>query len=206
MANITIDSLPVLSTATSTTAIPVDQTGVTYQISSANLKTFIIASVPGVNITGQVANALVSGTVYDAAQPNITSVGTLTTLAVTSNISANAITGTSATSSIAISNYKDVVYSLAYAATLTPNIVDGSIQKVTLGGAVTINGFGGTPQAGQSITMIITQSASGNCVLSSTMLFAGSNKTLSTNANAVDILFIFYDGTTYYATLSKAFA
>jgi hypothetical protein len=43
-------------------------------------------SVTGANVSGQVANALVAGTVYTAAQPNITSVGTLTTLAVTGNI------------------------------------------------------------------------------------------------------------------------
>ena len=40
-------------------------------------------AVAGANVTGQVANALLAGTVYTNAQPNITSVGTLTTLAVT---------------------------------------------------------------------------------------------------------------------------
>ena len=39
-------------------------------------------AVAGANVSGQVANALVSGTVYTAAQPNITSVGTLTSVAV----------------------------------------------------------------------------------------------------------------------------
>ena len=39
-------------------------------------------AVAGANVSGQVSNALVAGTVYTAAQPNITSVGTLTTLAV----------------------------------------------------------------------------------------------------------------------------
>jgi len=42
-----------------------------------------LTNIPGGNVTGQVANALVAGTVYTAAQPNITSVGTLTSLAVT---------------------------------------------------------------------------------------------------------------------------
>ena len=37
-------------------------------------------AVAGANVSGQVANALVSGTVYTAAQPNITSVGTLTSI------------------------------------------------------------------------------------------------------------------------------
>lgn len=47
-----------------------------------------LASITGANVTGQVANSLVSGTVYTAAQPNITSVGTLTSLTVsgTSNL------------------------------------------------------------------------------------------------------------------------
>jgi hypothetical protein len=48
-------------------------------------------SVAGGNVSGQVANALVAGTVYTAAQPNITSVGTLTSLAVTGNASAGNI-------------------------------------------------------------------------------------------------------------------
>lgn len=40
-------------------------------------------SVEGSNVSGQVANSLVAGTVYTAAQPNITSVGTLTSLSLT---------------------------------------------------------------------------------------------------------------------------
>jgi hypothetical protein len=39
-------------------------------------------SVAGANVSGQVANALIAGTVYTAAQPAITSVGTLTGLTV----------------------------------------------------------------------------------------------------------------------------
>jgi len=39
-----------------------------------------LTSLPAGNISGQVGNALVAGTVYTAAQPNITSVGTLTGL------------------------------------------------------------------------------------------------------------------------------
>jgi len=42
-------------------------------------------SIQGANVTGQVGNALVAGTVYTNAQPNITSVGTLENLSVTGN-------------------------------------------------------------------------------------------------------------------------
>jgi hypothetical protein len=53
-----------------------------------------LSAIAGANVTGQVANALVAGTVYTAAQPNITSVGTLSTLSVAGNISANNISST----------------------------------------------------------------------------------------------------------------
>ena len=55
--------------------------------------------------------------------------------------------------------------------------------------------------------MIITQPASGGpYTLTSTMKFAGALKTLSTAANSVDILSVFYDGSTYWASLAKGFA
>jgi len=44
-----------------------------------------LSNIQAANISGQVANALVAGTVYTNAQPNITSVGTLTDLSVSGN-------------------------------------------------------------------------------------------------------------------------
>jgi hypothetical protein len=41
-----------------------------------------LSNISGSNVTGQVGNALISGTVYTNAQPNITSVGSLTGLTV----------------------------------------------------------------------------------------------------------------------------
>ncbi len=51
-----------------------------------------LSAIAGSNVTGQVANALVAGTVYTTAQPNITSTGTLTTLDVQSTVTATAFT------------------------------------------------------------------------------------------------------------------
>jgi len=51
-----------------------------------------LSSIPGANVTGTVPNAttaVVAGTVTTAAQGNITSVGTLSSLAVTANVTAN---------------------------------------------------------------------------------------------------------------------
>ena len=89
--------------------------------------------------------------------------------------------------------------------TITPDAANGSVQTLTLTGNITLNAFS-NPVSGQTITFVITQSASGNNTLTSTMKFAGGSKTLSTAANAIDVLTVSYIGTTYYASLSKAFA
>jgi len=51
-------------------------------------------AIAGANVSGQSANALVAGTVYTAAQPNITSVGTLSSLTVSANIGAGNVNAT----------------------------------------------------------------------------------------------------------------
>ena len=89
--------------------------------------------------------------------------------------------------------------------TLTPDPKDGTVQKITLTGDITVNALSNV-SAGQTVTLIITQPASGNWTLTSTMKFAGGSKTLSTASDAIDIVSIFYDGAVYYASLSKGFA
>ena len=63
-------------------------------VANANIANTAFA-VAGANVSGQVSNALVSGTVYTNAQPNITSVGTLTSLDVSGTITAANITANS---------------------------------------------------------------------------------------------------------------
>ena len=66
----------------------------------------LLSSITGANVTGQVGNALVAGTVYTAAQPNITSVGTLTSVSVAGTATvgnlttAGAVTGATLTGSL----------------------------------------------------------------------------------------------------------
>ena len=59
-----------------------------------------LSNIQGANVTGSVASATVAGTVTTAAQPNITSVGTLTSLAVTGNITG----GNLITAGVAVAN------------------------------------------------------------------------------------------------------
>jgi hypothetical protein len=105
-------------------------------------------------------------------------------------------------------NYNEVVYTAgSTTGTITPDVgANGTIQAITLTGSITFNAFN-SPVSGQTITLIITQPASGGpYTLTSTMKFAGASKTLSTAANAIDILTVSYIGTTYYASLAKGFA
>jgi hypothetical protein len=82
------------------TAYSVSGANVSGEVANANYATYANSanfagtaySVDGANVSGQVANALVAGTVYTNAQPNITSVGTLSSLDVTGNVSAGNIT------------------------------------------------------------------------------------------------------------------
>jgi hypothetical protein len=87
--------------------------------------------------------------------------------------------------------------------TLTPDRNNGTIQKFTLTGNITL-----TPPtnmaAGQSLTMILTQDSTGNHLLNANVayVFASGFQTLTTDSNGIDMLNIFSDGSTYYTTLT----
>jgi hypothetical protein len=154
-------------------------------------------SVAAANVTGQVANSLVSGTVYTAAQPNITSVGTLTTLTVSGNLVPN---------NIILDSFNETLPASANTSTsISPDVSTGTIFRYTANNSFTFNGLTNAV-AGTSATVIVTQDATGSRLLTSTMKFAGGSKTLSTAAASIDIIGVFYDGTTYYASLTKGYA
>ena len=70
---------------------------------AGNIVAYNLSNVPAANIIGQVANSLIASEVYTNAQPNITSVGTLTSLSVSGNttagnlLTAGAVTGANVT-------------------------------------------------------------------------------------------------------------
>lgn len=61
---------------------------------------------------------------------------------------------------------------------------------------------------GQTIIMRLTQDGTGSrlATWNAGYKFAGGSKTLSTAAGAIDVVTVRYDGTTYLASLSTAFA
>jgi len=102
------------------------------QVNFAN----VANNVAGANVSGQVANALVAGTVYTNAQPNITSVGNLTSLTVVGNTTL----GNQVTANYFIGNLFGTA-NLARNVTLAaqPNITSlGTLTSLTVSGNTTL--------------------------------------------------------------------
>jgi hypothetical protein len=89
--------------------------------------------------------------------------------------------------------------------TWSPDISDGNVQKMQLTGNLVINGFT-TASAGQSLTLILEQDATGGRTFETTTIkFAGGTADLSTAATSIDIMTIYYDGANYYGSLATDF-
>jgi hypothetical protein len=91
---------------------------------------------------------------------------------------------------------------------LGPTVIDrnrGSIFKAIATGSFTLSVTNCT--AGQSFTLIVTQDATGSRVVTypAGFKFTYGYKTLSTAAGTIDMLNVFYDGTTYYTTLTAGY-
>ena len=99
--------------------------------------------------------------------------------------------------------YNENIFSLGTTSgTVAPDIANGNVQTITLNGNLTLNAFT-NPIAGQSLTLIVNTNGTGR-TLTSSMLFAGGTKTLSTTSTT-DIISVFFNGTTYFASLSTDF-
>jgi len=137
-----------------------------------------LTSLTGANVTGQVGNALIAGTVYTAAQPNITSVGNLTSLTIdgtltgnNANFSGNVSVGSGSGGNISGAN---VISANLFTGTLTtaaqPNITSvGTLTSLVVGNATsntTLNGNG-----------VIT--SNGNITVNSGFYFIGNGSQLT---------------------------
>jgi len=166
----------------------------------ANLS--VTGNISAGNLTG---TTYVAGTLTTAAQPNITSVGTLTSATITTaTITTGNITTGNFGNSVFIKFQEKVVAGGSVTGTITPDAAAGTIYNYTLTGSITLNTLSNAV-AGTSMTLILTQGGSGSYTLTSTMKFASGSKTLSTTVGAIDIISVFYDGSTYYASLSKGY-
>ena len=89
--------------------------------------------------------------------------------------------------------------------TLTANMTESNVFTSTLTENVTTLTLTG-PAQGQTVNMLFTQDATGSRTMAWPAAFkwpGGTAETLSTNANAVDLLVITYLGTSWYASMLK---
>lgn len=103
-----------------------------------------ISSITGANVTGYVSNAAVSnvaGTVTTNAQPNVTSVGTLTSLTVSGALSGNVISGASISASGFVISSVNSAVSAAGSNQSTATLLTKQINIVTLASAGTGDGL-----------------------------------------------------------------
>jgi hypothetical protein len=107
---------------------------------------------------------------------------------------------------IEFKNPVELIYNIGTSGgTIAPNPANGSVQKITLNSALTINGFT-SAIPGSSVTLLI-YGGTAYTSITSTMKFAGGLKTLTGTAGCIDILTIYFDGdSTYFASLAKGFA
>ena len=158
-ATVTTAAQPNITSVGTLTSLGVNGT-VTAVAFTANTGVFTgngngLSSLQGSNVTGQVGNALVAGTVYTAAQPNITSTGTLTSLTVSGNIAAQSnvnMTGYMIRSVNAAVSAAGTVQANATAITKEMNVV----STVAAGAGVILP----TAVAGMAITIINTSANS----------------------------------------------
>ena len=88
--------------------------------------------------------------------------------------------------------------------TITPDVANGEIQRITLTGNITMNAFA-NPVTGQRLTMIFKQPAAGSTFdLTSSMLWENGSESLTQINGAVDTADIVYDGTNYFARMNLA--
>lgn len=100
---------------------------------------------------------------------------------------------------------KEDITAKTSAASITINPNDSSVQSVTLdtNATFTMSNF----ETGQSVTLIITQDGTGSRTGTFTSVkFPGGAPTLTTDANAIDVVTILYDGTNYLGNIAQAFA
>lgn len=174
------------------TNVPVD---VPYAVAVSDEGSEITTKVTTLNFVG--ASVVATN---DSGAVTVTVSGSAATISAGTGISvstANSVTTVTNT-------FTEVVYNGGnVSGTVTPNRSNGTIQKFTLTGNITLN-LPSNMSAGQSLTLILTQDGTGNRILDANVgyLFASGFQTLSTSSGAIDMMNIFSDGSTYYTTLT----
>ena len=97
-----------------------------------------------------------------------------------------------------LEDYKETIHSLGSTDSPTITIGNGNVQSVTITSGLSLPAFSDAA-AGQSVTLLVT--GSGTASGTGAYKFAGGNTTLT----SYSVVSIFYDGTTYWASIATDF-
>ena len=198
-ATVKFSQLPNLTTIQANTTIPVVDTGNNYTVTTAALQTFVNSTTGNVTASYFIGNGS-QLTGLPAVYGNANVAAFLPSYS--GNIANLTITGTTT-----LNPYVETIYSAgSISGSYTPTASLGPVQSFTPTGSFTLNAPTGMA-TGQSITLIITQPAGGGAVMTpnTAYKFAYGINTLTTTGNAVNMLSIFYTGTTYLCNLVKGY-
>ena len=159
-----------------------------------------------------------ASTIVEFSSTNVSVTGDIVAtgdITATANVGANNVNVTNKVTadvgdfnSVELKQFSETVVALGarigdFSANINAN--QGSIFTVTVAGDITINSIANAV-AGTSATIILTGDAAGNHTLTSSMKFAGGSKALTAAPNSTDIMSVFYDGSTYYASITTGYA
>ena len=99
---------------------------------------------------------------------------------------------------VILEDYSETVYALGSTDTPTITVSNGNVQSVTITSGLSLPAFSDAA-TGQTVTLIVT--GSGTASGTGAYKFAGGNTTLT----SFSVVSIFYDGTTYWASIATDF-
>jgi hypothetical protein len=149
-----------------------------------------LTGLTGGNVSGQVGNALVAGTVYTNAQPNITSVGTLTSVSVSGNATVGNIIATNIGNISATNldgNGSNVLFGngtfrafTAFSSNVNGTGFDlGNVGNLGVTGAISVTGNANIGNIGTATAIITT----GNITTINSGLLQNGNSNIAITAN-----------------------
>ena len=223
-ANVKFSQLPNLTSITANTIIPVVAAGTNYTVTTANLQTYVNGGTGNIttgnlSATGNITGSYIlgNGSQLTGLPATYTNSNVITLLAAfgsnTISTTGSVTTGNITAGNLSVSGtttlnpyIETTAASVNSSTSFTPVMSNGPVQKVTATANFTLAAPTGMV-TGQSITLIIRQDATGSRIMTpnAAYKFAYGVNTLSTAANSIDMLSIFYDGTNYLSNLIKGY-
>ena len=142
------------------------------------------AGIAGNINAGNISATGIAGTLSTAAQPNITSVGTLTALTVTGNVAAGNLSGTSIVGTLTTAAQTNITsVGTLTALTVTGNVSAGNLSGTSIVGTLTTAAQTNITSVGTLTALTVTGNIAAGNLSAATVSTASGNLTLAPAAN-----------------------